>query len=144
MIFAKKIHLKTRSGLFHLLPVIIWTAVILLLTGIPKDSIPKTPEFLDLFQPDKIVHLLMFSIYVYLFNRNGSKAFPEKDRNVIFWVAILSGVLYGGLTELMQKYIFISRNCSVYDIIANTAGCLAGGAILKIRNRKTAGQNENS
>ena len=35
-------------------------------------------------------------------------------------------ILYGGLTELLQKYLFINRYGSIYDFIADTIGCLLG------------------
>jgi len=118
--------------------------VILILTGIPKDTIPPPPAFIDLFQPDKIVHLLMFCIYVYLFAKGLFKGYPDKKINMIILAVIISGLLYSGLTELMQKYIFITRKCSIYDFIANIAGCLIGIAVIKIRFRKAVDQNENS
>lgn len=136
--------MKTCSKLCYLLPVVIWTILILVLTGIPKGIIPPPPVFMDLFQPDKIVHLLMFGVYVYLFTTGVHKSYPEKKFNMILFAAVISGIFYGGLTELLQNYIFISRNCNIYDFIANTAGCFTGVAAIKIRFRKADCQSGNS
>jgi len=140
----QKIKLKTCSKFYYLLPVIIWTIFILLLTGIPNDIIPPPPVFMDLFQPDKIVHLLMFGVYVYLFAIGVHKSYPEKKFNMILFAAVISGIFYGGLSELLQKYVFISRNCNIYDFIANTGGCFTGVAAIKIRFRKADCKSRNS
>jgi VanZ family protein len=53
-------------------------------------------------------------------------------------IALNIGVFLGGITELMQGTTLITgRQCSVYDFIANVAGCFLGwGAFVLIRKMK--------
>lgn len=39
---------------------------------------------------------------------------------------IIFGILFGGLMEICQHYIFINRSGNWYDFIANTIGAILG------------------
>ena len=39
------------------------------------------------------------------------------------------GILFGGLMEICQHYIFINRSGNWYDFIANTIGAVLGVAV---------------
>lgn len=41
-------------------------------------------------------------------------------------VVSFSGILFGGLMEICQHYIFINRSGNWYDFIANAIGALLG------------------
>ena len=56
-------NLTTKQYLFW---AISWTIIILIIVGIPGNQIPRVSKFIDLFQPDKIVHLAMFAPFSYL------------------------------------------------------------------------------
>jgi VanZ family protein len=107
--------------------------MIVVLTVLPGTAIPKLPEFMDLFQPDKLVHLFLFGVFVFFllrgFRRPGN---PEwVSRNVIL-VALAIGVTLSGLTELVQKLPMISRVASPWDFLANTIGCMVGWGIFRM------------
>ena len=53
-------------------------------------------------------------------------------RFAIAAMAIGIGIAYGGITELLQGYVFIGRTASIYDFIANAVGCFAGYLFFKI------------
>jgi VanZ family protein len=45
------------------------------------------------------------------------------------WIAILIGIVYGALTEVMQETLIPGRTGSVYDWIADTIGSILGAII---------------
>jgi hypothetical protein len=105
----------------------LWGLLIIFLTVIPGALIPKVPAFIDLFKPDKLVHLFVFGVFIFLL----MYGILRDERMVRFKVyaaplALNIGFLLSGLTEIMQKYWISGRVASVYDFVANVAGCLIG------------------
>jgi hypothetical protein len=118
-----------------------WSLFILILVCIPGGLLPEVPVFLSLFAPDKLVHLFLFTVFVFLwirgFRKEGTPGFAPKYP---VFTALLMGVILGGGTEILQHYLIPGRIASVYDFIANTAGCFAGWGIYqlttKLRSRR--------
>jgi VanZ family protein len=116
---------------------ILWGILIIILTALPGNLIPEVPSFFDLFEPDKLVHIFIFAVLVALLIRG----FILQD-GPLFWktnavsIALNIGVLLSGLTELMQKFFIPGRIASVYDFIANVAGCFLGWWIFSIWLKK--------
>lgn len=105
---------------------IIWSIIVFILLSMPGNDIPKFP-FLEQMHFDKIVHLFLFAIFVILF------IFGFYKQTNFFYLkkychtsAIILGVFYGGLTELLQEYIAINRSADFYDYIADVVGCFIG------------------
>jgi len=116
---------------------ILWGVFILILISIPGDFLPEIPPFISLFEPDKLVHLFLFTIYVFLLIRgfNTQDIFIYIKRNAVF-IAILNGIILGGGTEILQYYFIPGRICSVYDFIANVLGCFLGWGIFTIWEKR--------
>ena len=121
-----EVTLKRLSETFY--PGLICASAIMVLIGLPGKYFPTVVSFWDWISPDKVVHLIMFaslsliSLWGYrkiLYNEN-----PYRKK--IFWIIASSTIAYGGLTELLQKYLFVNRYCSIFDFIANTIGCVIG------------------
>jgi VanZ family protein len=117
---------------------------LLIFTGtclIGPGSVPDMPKG---FPWDKAAHFGLFfllsavSLYDYDKLHNGS---PSRIR-WIFWGVILP-VLYGGLIELLQLYIFTTRSAEMGDLIADVAGSLTALllAIIWVRKRKKSIKN---
>lgn len=89
--------------------------------------IPDVPAFIDLLKPDKLVHLFVFAVFVVLI-LNGFFKDPgmTRIRPLIIPLALNIGILFSGITEIIQKFWIYGRVASVYDFIANVAGCLLG------------------
>ena len=105
---------------------------ILLLLSTPGSVFPRFPAFLDLFRPDKLVHLVLFGIYGWLRVRGLSKQSVFtllKDRAVLF--TLIFGSSLGLITEIMQRYWIPLRTGSIYDLIVDIAGCALGAVIYK-------------
>ena len=126
-IFNRVLYFLEKSRNVFLLA-IGWTFVILLLTGLPGDSFPKTSKWLDVFQVDKLIHLGMFipfTLFWLLFLE------LKKVSNKIAIISVI-GIMYGILTEVLQHYVFIGRNANVPDVIADAIGIILGVLIFKI------------
>ena len=110
-------------------PGLICAAAIMVLMGLPGKYFPTIVSFWDWLSTDKIVHLLLFAVFAFVslwgyrhlfFNIN----YPHRKK--LFLIISLISILYGGLTELLQKYLFINRYGSIYDFIADSIGCFIG------------------
>jgi membrane associated rhomboid family serine protease len=119
-----------------LLPGLIWTLLIAVLTLVPGNYIPRITSFLDWFSPDKIVHLVLFGTYAYLL----LKGFKEqalsqllRQNPVIF--SIIIGIVFAFFIEVMQKFAIPGRNGNLYDFLADVLGTLAGVAAWYITGR---------
>ncbi len=88
---------------------------------------PDIPKFIDLFQPDKLVHVFIFMVFVFLllqgFTRDGN---PGIIRQHALVIGLTIAISIGGITEIIQAYLVPMRVASPYDFIANVIGCLVG------------------
>ena len=119
--------MKRLSERFY--PGLIFASIIMLLMGLPGKCFPTVVCFWDWLGPDKVVHLILFAILSFLLLWGYRKLFFDvtyPHRRRLFFIISLISILYGGLTELLQKYLFINRYCSLYDFIADTIGCVIG------------------
>ncbi|MDO8896235.1 MAG: VanZ family protein [Bacteroidales bacterium] len=123
-------------------PAILWALFVILITGLPGNYFPEVKSFWDWISPDKVVHLFIFGVFSFLV-MHGSRAqyFGGRHRYVIV-VALLTGIAYGGLTELLQYYVFIGRFGNFFDFYANVAGTISGVALFMLLNRKNKKKSE--
>jgi len=111
----------------NFIPAILWFGFILLLIGLPGNDFPNLSSFWIRFHPDKLVHIFLWS-FLSMFLIAG---FYRKDTkpalgNVYIWLSFFLCILYGGLTEILQAYIFIGRSGDIYDFIADGLGTFLG------------------
>ncbi|MCA1763440.1 MAG: VanZ family protein [Cryomorphaceae bacterium] len=104
---------------------LIWAAFILLLCGIPGKDLPNI-DIWDINIEDKLAHMGVFGVLAFLavwsMYRNPGTAVSIK--NLIFLATL--GAAYGGLTELLQGWLFPSRFASISDFIADAIGMVLG------------------
>lgn len=112
---------------------ILWGVIIFVLTGLPGSVLPKLPSYLDLFQPDKLVHLFVFGFFsfllLYSFRKPGTSEYVQRHP---FLIAFLVSLFIAGVTELMQEFVIPLRTGSIWDFIANMTGCLVGWGMVKV------------
>jgi len=114
--------------------VLIWALIIIIISGLPGSSIDKI-SFWDMLYLDKIIHLIMYYILT-LFLINGLKEYPfNLKRLEIVLLSVAAGILYGGLIELLQKYVFVERSAEILDFIANSIGALIAGLTYNFTNK---------
>jgi VanZ family protein len=106
---------------------ILWGLFLVLLHIIPGRYFPPLPRFLDLFQPDKIVHLFLFAVFAYLllrgFREDGN---PTSVKSHAALLMFLVAIPLGAVLELIQSLFIVNRTGSPYDLLADAAGCFAG------------------
>ena len=108
-------------------PVILWSIIILILSGVPGNMIPNVGSFWNWLRPDKIVHIFLYGVFFYLLLKSTANQLGTaflKIKQVVILLTV--GIMFAALTEILQAKIFINRDGSVYDFIANMIGCLAG------------------
>ena len=115
--------LKILAGFLKSL---VWGLFILFICSIPTYKVNKVKIFnIDYF--DKLAHLLLyyiFSIILYVELINYKKVLKKKFKIYLYILPI--PLFWGILIEMMQYHILVSRNGSIYDIIANTCGIILG------------------
>jgi len=118
-------------------PGITWILVILVLTGLPGNYFPQVRTFWEWLGPDKIIHIGIFGILTCLLLRGFQKQYQfQRLRSNYIIFAIGIGIVFGALTEVGQRYVFIGRSANIYDFLANTVGCLLGLVVYYILSRK--------
>jgi len=113
----------------YLLPFIAWAIVILFIIAIPGSSIPESPLFL-IPHFDKIIHAGIFFLLgvfaVFGFTKQGDKTIIKRNA---YTFGVFFCVIYGILTEVIQHFYISERSGEFADVIANTAGAVAGVSV---------------
>ena len=109
---------------------ILWALFILALSIGPGANFPE----MNLFEPDKLAHLFVYGVLVYLALR-AYKSVKELSLRIII-VIISSSALYGLLLEIVQKTFFPHRFFEWGDVIANTVGSILGWIIFSYFNKR--------
>jgi len=120
----------------------IWAVIILLLTGLPGDYFPQVISFWDWLSPDKIVHFFIYGVFTFLLLWGYRAQYnASKHRSKLVWLIFILGVLYSGITEVLQATVFIGRYGSVFDFLANTIGSIIGIIVFMLFARKNKNEN---
>ena len=115
----------------HLTLAWIWTAVIVILSGISGSTVKKIMT-VDFFGIDKLGHLIMYGILTWLWIL-ALQVNTSKKRSIYFAFAISTFI--GFLMEIGQKYIFTGRSFEYDDMVANTVGSLLSIGIFSMVNK---------
>ena len=127
-------------------PAVIWTILIFVLLTIRVAPVEKG-SFLNIPHLDKVVHVFLFGILVFLWSR---RYLPGKNSDafnkLIIKVFVLS-CLYGIGMEFYQKY-FTERNFDLGDIVADVTGSAIAYLGLRLFYKKISpyrnrGRNQN-
>jgi VanZ family protein len=107
-------------------PALLWALFILIICGIPGHKIPHV-DFLKWLKPDKIIHLCVYAVLCYLLIKGFLKqeTVASLRNNSKLWAVVL-GIAYGVLIEVLQQYVFIDRSGDVFDAMANSVGAFIG------------------
>ncbi|MFA8449080.1 MAG: VanZ family protein [Bacteroidales bacterium] len=118
---------EKRNFLIYNWPGIAWAVVILVLIGVPGNYIPAYRSFVDWISPDKVVHFIMFGGLSFFLLSGLSRQYQlTKFRWSFAIVCVLISIVYGGVTELLQAYVFVGRDGNIFDFLANVLGAILG------------------
>ena len=124
-------------------PVLLWSFIILLLTGLPGNDFPKVPTFWGWLEPDKVVHLFIFGVLAFLILFSFRvQYFNSKKRYLFGLIAIIITAVYGMITEVLQYYVFIGRGGNRFDFFADTIGAIVGWMLFICLYRKKIRRKE--
>lgn len=83
-------------------------------------------EHFHITNGDKFVHAFMYLCFTFCICLNFYKQDTEFKSLTMFMWAIVIPILYGGLIEVMQGELTVSRSCDINDLIADAIGTLIG------------------
>lgn len=116
-----------------LLPSLLWSIVILVLSAMPGISLPES--FWDFISMDKLGHIGVYGIQTFLLLKGLSSQITNDAKKVAV-IALIISILYGILMEGMQYTFFPYRYFEYLDIFANIIGSLTGLLIFNFFNTK--------
>lgn len=122
-----------------LIPVL-WTLVIGVLCGLPGNTFPDLSLW-ALLQFDSFAHATVFVIFVFLW----SVAFSKQKNNFFLrengaWLAVMAGIAYGCLIEILQFFIFVRRSAEWTDMLSDAIGCMIGYFVFRAIYRPVLNQ----
>ena len=118
------------------LPVLLWAAVIFVLSSMPVPPSP-VPEFP--FR-DKVAHVILYAVLATLVARTLRRA-HRLTLPATLTLAILMASAYGVTDEVHQRFV-PRRSCDVRDWVADTLGAtLAAAAFYAYESRRSAKAN---
>lgn len=117
----------------RLFPAILWLAALLVATLTPGDQLPKQPDVVGF---DKLIHVGLFVILVFLWNRVGGAAKNNsKYQASILTNYLVFGIIFAILVEYLQLFI-PGRSFNYWDLAANLSGGAIGTVCFYILQRK--------
>lgn len=112
-------------------PAILWTLFIASSCLLPASAFRQF-TFDSLFEIDKVVHLVLYFVFVVLWAISFPEQFSKRQKIILGAVSIG----YGVLIEVLQSVMALGRAYDIDDIIANTVGCILGLLSISFVRRK--------
>lgn len=105
---------------------VLWALVILVLTLLPSDQLPETPDWTTI-SFDKVAHAGVFSVLMFFMTGSFAhqRRFPYLQEHPV-GSALVCSVLFGIGIELLQTGMGLGREGSLLDVVGNTIGCFLG------------------
>ena len=114
------------------LPFFVWVSLIFGASSIPGVVTESVKLPMD---SDKLIHFFEYLVFAVLFYR-GLSYDSRKVNWTICFVVILTGGGIAGLDEMYQSYI-PGRDSSIFDLIADFTGVVAGSVLAALKHRWT-------
>ena len=118
---------KSLRSISNLGPSIVWALLILKLLLTQSSELPRFPILFSIPHFDKIVHAILFGVWMATLLWASVKQFKSKEG----WkIALLLVLVLGVSTELIQEFIVVTRHGSMMDLVADITGALVVLAVL--------------
>ena len=116
----------------HMIWSFLWITIVGFMYAIPGQDLPSV-SFWDVLNFDKAAHFLVFLILTITLivglKRQQRYSYFQRNGSI---VAAIFGVVYGGILELMQGWVFLDRTSDLFDFFANSIGILVGMLFYRI------------
>jgi len=109
---------------------VLYTAIITFFFLVPIHTGAKTDLPID-----KLVHFSFNAALLFLWLHYFNSRRLLKSFRIIFTVFFFA-IVYGIIIELSQEHFTLSRKADIWDVVANTIGCLLGLFIFKVTRTK--------
>lgn len=109
-------------------PAIGWLLMVVVLLVLPGSALPSE-TWLSRIQPDKVVHVVLFAILVWVFCRALYENTPSANLTFTFIIITVIAILFGLVMEFVQKNFVPNRSFDEGDVIADAVGAVAGYAL---------------
>lgn len=119
---------RLLRSILNLGPSIVWALLILKLLLTQSSELPKFPILFSIPHFDKIVHAILFGVWMATLLWASVRQFESREG----WkIALTLVVILGISTELIQEFAVATRHGSVLDLAADIVGALVVLAVLK-------------
>ena len=117
----------------RVIPAVLWLMAILVATLTPGDKLPESPDIIGF---DKLVHLGLFLVLTFLWNRAGTGRTEQPKKTAkIFTNYLVFGLFFAIFIEFIQRYI-PGRSFDQWDFVANITGGTLGTICFYILHRR--------
>lgn len=113
-----------KSFFNSFIPAITWWLIVLGLMCTPGKDFPELGSWTELIKLDKLIHIAVFAMMVYLFSRPISirEISIVEKRQILLKIAVACSV-WGLTIEFIQHFFIPGRSMDLYDFVADTLGC---------------------
>jgi surface polysaccharide O-acyltransferase-like enzyme len=114
-------------------------ALIFCVSAMPGDHVPGDLgifRFIEIYQLDKIVHMLEYGIFGWLLTRALTKTRHFSSTAALALTVFVVGALYGASDEWHQSFVPM-RDPNVYDWLADAVG-VSAGIFVWLKKRKAS------
>ena len=88
---------------------------------------------------DKAIHFVMFTCFAFLSlwgYRNKMASYDKQRLTRAALIMLTIGIVYGGLTELIQHFLVEGRDGNLFDLLADAIGTVVGTTIYMTYQKK--------
>ena len=112
-------------------PAILYGLLILVLSSIPKESLPE----ISLLRADKLMHFLEYALFAILIYRSFTHLLTRFGTRYVFLASFVFMLLFSMLDEAYQNYV-PGRHSDILDIILDVLGASLILVLLWIRQKR--------
>lgn len=116
---------KRARAIIKFIPGIAWFLFVLVLICLPGEDVPEEPGWLQIPDFDKLVHAALFGGIVFWFCMPFKKSAITKPAKINLFLKItIATVVWGIMTEFLQKFFIEGRQFDLVDWAADSAGAI--------------------
>lgn len=129
---SNTISLSMKHVLKAYSPAVIWAVTITVLSAVPGNKLYMPP----IWNADKYAHLGVYFVLAACLIFGFLRAGHCQNLRSSVVSAILISMVFGGILEILQQYVFVGRSGDILDFTANSIGAILAGLLaLLFRNR---------